>query len=116
MVFKKDLDKDFPLVLFHTMGGADFNQFMQLKILLATTAEDFGREENLSPVLIPTMSKDMDELRKLAHKMNDVVDRANRKPFVTQQQKNVKKRESSHAQVRLFAREQRKRFFNKLFM
>ena len=36
----------------------DFNQFMRLRNELVFAAEGFGREENLSPVLIPTMSKD----------------------------------------------------------
>ena len=41
---------------------------MQQEILL---------EESLTAVLIPTMFKDMDEQLKLAHKVVDVVDRAN---------------------------------------
>ena len=42
-------------------------------------AEIFGGEGKLTPVLIPTMSKDMDEQLKLAQTVVDVVDRANRK-------------------------------------
>ena len=34
-------------------------------------------------MLIPTLSKEMDEQLKLAHKIVDVVDRANKKPCVT---------------------------------
>ena len=49
------------------------------------------------------MSKDMDEQLKLAHKVVDVVDRANRKIFVTLLRYNVDNPESSYAQVRLFA-------------
>ena len=86
------------------MGEADFNQFMQLRKHLVNAAENFAREENLTPVLIPTMSKDMDEQLKLAHKVVDVVDRANRKICVTLLRYNVYKLESSFAQVRLFAR------------
>ena len=56
-----------------TMGEADFNQFVRLRNQLVTAAENFGREENLSPVLIPTMSKVMDEQLKLAHNVFDVV-------------------------------------------
>ena len=55
-------------------------------------------------MLIPTMSKDMDEQLKLAHKVVDVVDGANKKKFVTLLRYNVDKLESSYAQVRLFAR------------
>ena len=61
------------------MGEADFNQFMRLRNPLVNAAENFAREENLTPVQIPTMSKDMDEQLKLAHEVVDVVDRANRK-------------------------------------
>ena len=43
------------------MGEAGFNQFLRLRNQLVNAAENFAREENLTPVLIPTMSKDMDE-------------------------------------------------------
>ena len=59
------------------MGEADFNQFMRLRNQLVNAAENFAREKNLTPVLIPTMSKDMDEQLRLAHKVLDVVDPAN---------------------------------------
>ena len=72
-IFKKDDRKEFRLVQNLTMGDEDFNQFMRLRNQLVNAAENFAREENLTPVLIPTMSKDRDEL-KLAHKVVDVVD------------------------------------------
>ena len=50
------------------------------------------------------MSNDMDEQLKLAQKIVDVVDWANRKICVTLLPYNVVKPESSFAQVRLFAR------------
>ena len=50
------------------------------------------------------MSRDMDEQLNVAQKVVDVVDRANRNIFVTLLRYNVEKPESSHAQVRLFAR------------
>ena len=103
-VFRKDDKKEFRPVQNLTMGEADFNQFMQLRNQLVNAAENFAREENLTPVLIPTMFKDMDEQLKLAHKVVDVVDRANRKICVTLLRYNVDKPESSYAQVRLFAR------------
>ena len=78
-----------------TMGEADFNQFMRLRNQLVNAAENFAREENLTPVLIPTMSRYMDEQLKLAHKVVDVVDRANRKICVTLLRYNVDKPESS---------------------
>ena len=60
-VFKKDDNKEFRLVQNLTMGEADFKQFLRLRNRLAIAAENIAREENLSTVLIPTMSKDMDE-------------------------------------------------------
>ena len=48
------------------MKKADFNRFMRLRNQLANAAENFAREKNLTPVLIPTMSKDLDEQLKLA--------------------------------------------------
>ena len=61
-------------------------------------------------LLIPTMSKDMDEQLKLAHKVVDVVNRANRKICVTLLRYNVDKPESSYAQVQLFARKKDEKF------
>ena len=62
--------KGFRLVQNLYKGEAEFNGFIRLKNQLVIAAEKFGREENFSPVLIPTMSKDMDEHLKLAHKEN----------------------------------------------
>ena len=73
----------FQLVQNLTMGGADFNQFMQFRNKLVNAAKNFARAENLTPVLIPTTSKDMAEQLNLTHKVVDVVDRANRKICVT---------------------------------
>ena len=103
-VFWKDDKKEFRLVQNFTMGEADFNQFMRLRNQLVYAAENFAREENLTPVQIPTLSKDMEEQLKLAHKVVDVVDRANRKICVSLLRYNVDKPENSYAQVRLFAR------------
>ena len=103
-LFTKDDKKEFRLVQNLTTGEAYFNQFMRLRNQLVNAAENFAREEILTPVLIPTMSKDMDEELKLAHKVVDVVDRANRKICVTLLRYNVDKPEKSYVQVRLFAR------------
>ena len=70
---------------------------------LVNAAENIAREENLTPVLIPTMSEDMDEQLKLVHKVVDVVDRANRKICVTLLRYKLDVLEGSYAQVRLFA-------------
>ena len=77
---------------------------MRLRNQLVNAAENFAREENLMPVLIPTVSKDMDAKLKLAHKIVDVVDRTNRKICVTLLRYNVDKPESSYAKVQPFAR------------
>ena len=103
-VIRKDDKKQFRLLQNLTMGEADFNQFMQLRNQLVNSAENFAREQILTPVLIPTISKDMDEQLKLAHKVVDVLDRADRKICVTLLRYNVDKPESSFAQVQLFAR------------
>ena len=86
------------------MGEVGFNQFMRLKNQLVYAAEKIAREEKLKTVLIPTMSKNIDEQLKLAPEVVDVVDRANRKICVTLLRYNVDKPESSYARVRLFAR------------
>ena len=86
------------------MGEADSNQFMQSRTQLVIATENFGRHENLSPVLIPTMSKDIDGQLKLAHKVVEVVDKANRKICVALLWYSVEKLESSYAQVPIFAR------------
>ena len=82
-VFKKDDNGKFRLVQNFTRGEAYFSQFTQLSNQLDIAAENFAIEENLSPVLIPTHFKDVAEQLKLAHKVIDVVDRANRKIYVT---------------------------------
>ena len=94
-VFKEEDKKEFPLFQNHTAGEADFNQFRRLRNQLVNAAANFAREENLTPVLIPTRSEYMDEQFKLAHKVFDVVDRANRMFCVTLLRFNVDKPESS---------------------
>ena len=77
---------------------------MQLRNPPANPAKIFARKEILSPVLITTMSKNMDAQLKMAHKVVDVVDRANRKIYLKMLQYNVDKPESSHAQFQIIAR------------
>ena len=112
--FRADDKKELRLVQNFTMGKADFNQFMRLRNQVFNAAENFAREENLTPVLIPTVSRDMDEQLKLAHKVVDVVDRTNRKICVTLLRYNVDKPESSCAQVQLFARKKEDEKFHKV--
>ena len=73
-VFKKDNNKQFRLVQNLTVGEGDFNQCMRLRNQLVNAAENFARQENLTPARTPTMSKDMDEQLKLPRNVVDVVD------------------------------------------
>ena len=106
-VFEAVEDKALRLAQNLTMAKSEFNQFMRLRNELVIAAEYFAREKNLSPVLIGTMSKDLHEQLKLAHKVVDIVDRANRKIFVTLLRYRVGKTESSYAQVQLLARKKK---------
>ena len=101
-VFKQNDNKEFRQVQNLTVG--DFNKIMRLRNLLAIAAENIAREENLSTVLIPTLSKNKDEHFKLANKVVDVVDRENRKVCVTLLRYGVDKPKYSYAQVGFPAR------------
>ena len=98
------------------MGEATFNQFMQLRNQLVNAAENFAKEENLTPVLIPTMSKDMDEQLKLAHKVVDVVERANRKICVTLLRYNMDKPKDFMLKSDFLQGRRGTRSFNKMSM
>ena len=83
-VFKReDKNAEFRLRQNLSMGEADFNQFIRQRNQLVVAADNFLREENLSPVLQSTLSKDMEEQLKLVHKVIDVVDSPNRRICVT---------------------------------
>ena len=116
-VFKKDYNRDFHLVKNLTKREADFNHFMRLRNQLVIAAENFGREENLSPVVILTMSKDLGEQRKLADEVVEIVERANKKYCVTPLRYSVDKPENFSAQIRFFFQGKRRmRSFNKMSM
>ena len=68
-VFKKDDNKEFRLVQNLTMAEAGLKQFMRLRNQLVNAADNFDRDKALTPVLTPTISKDMDEQLKRAHKV-----------------------------------------------
>ena len=93
---------------------ADVNTLMHLRSQLIIATENIGGGENLSPVLKATLSKYMDEQPKLAHKMVDVVDRANRKICVALLRHSVDKPESSYAQVEIFARKKEDQKFQQI--
>ena len=113
-VFKTDDNKVFQLVPNLTMGEADFNKFVRLRNQLVNAAENFAREGDLAPLLIPSKSKDMDEQLKVAHKVVDVVDGANREFSMTLLRYNVDKLENSYAQVRIFARKKEEEKFQQV--
>ena len=100
----KDDKIEFCLIQNLEMLEGDFNRFMRLRNQLVNAAENYSREENLSPVLIATKSRDMDEQLKLYHKVAELLRRANRKICVTLLRFNMAKPQSSNARVRFFAR------------
>ena len=93
------------------MGEADFNQFIRQRIHTVVASDNFLREQNLSPVLQSTLSKDMEEQLKLVYKVIDVVDRSNRRICVTLLRYKVDNPETSYAQVHLFGRKKEEEKF-----
>ena len=87
------------------MEQADLNHIMRLRNQLVFAAETFRKEENSSLEQISTMSKEMDQLLKLAQRVVDVADRANINFLVTLLRYNVDRPGCSNAQVRILARE-----------
>ena len=96
------------------MGEADFNQFLRQRNHLVVAADNFLREQSLSPVVQSTLSKDMEEQLKLVHKVTDVVDRTNRRICVTLLRYEVDNPETSYAQVRLFGRKKEEEKFEQI--
>ena len=81
--FKNNENKHFPLAQNLTMGEADFIQFVRLRNQLVVAVRDFSKEENLPPVQLKLLAKDMEEQLKLAHKVVEVVDQPHKKLCVT---------------------------------
>ena len=103
-VFKKDEIKQFRLAQNLTMGKADFNQSIWLGNQLVLAVRDLIKEENLPPVQVKLLAKDMEEQLKLTQKVVEVVDRPPKRICVTLLRYNVEKREISCVQVPLFGR------------
>ena len=113
-VFKTDENKQFRMAQNLTMGEADFNQFIGLRNQLVVAVKDFSKEENLPPVEVKLLAKDMEEQLKLTHKVVEVVDRPHRKICVIMLRYNVEKSETSYVQVRLFGRRKDENKFNQI--
>ena len=113
-MFKRDENKKFRLAQNLTMGEPDFNQFVRLRNQLVVAVRDFSKEENLVPVQVKLLAKDMEEQLKLTHKVVEVVDRPYRKICVTMLRYNVEKPETSYVQVRLFGRRKDEEKFNQI--
>ena len=93
------------------MEEADFDQFIRQRNQLVFAADNILKEQNLSPVLQSTLSKDMEEQLKLVHKVIDVVDCANRRICVTLLRYKVDNPQTSYDQVRLFGRKKEEEKF-----
>ena len=114
-VFKReDKNAEFRLRQNLSMRESDFNQFIRQRNQLVVAADNFFREQNLSPVLRSTLSKDVEEQQKLVHKLIDVVDRPNRRICVTLLRYKVHNPETSYAQVRLFGRKNEEEKFQQI--
>ena len=72
-VFKRDENKQFRLAQNLTKGEPDFNQFIRLRNQLVNAVRDFSKEENLAPVQLKLLTKDMEEQLKFTHKVAEVV-------------------------------------------
>ena len=59
------------------MRKPDLNHFSRQRNQLVVAADNFFREQNLSPILQSTLSKDMEQQLKIVHKVIDVADRPN---------------------------------------
>ena len=114
-VFKRE-DKNAEIRLRQnlSMGEADFNQFIRQRNQLVVAADNFLKEQILSPVLQSTLSKDMEEQLKLVHEVIDFVDRSNRNICVTLLRYKVDNPDTSYAQVRLFGRKTEQEKFRKI--
>ena len=109
---KEDENKQFRLAQTLTIGESGFNQFIRLRNQLVVTVRDFRKEENLPPVQVKLLAKDMGEQFKLTQKVVKIVDRPLRKICVTLLRYNGEKPETSYVQVRLFGRRKDEQKFN----
>ena len=95
------------------MGEAVFNQFFRQRNQLVVAADNFLREQSLSPFLQYRLSKDMEQQLKLVHKMIDVVDQPNKSICVKLLRYKADNPET-YAQVRLFGRKKEEEKFQQI--
>ena len=114
-VFKRE-DKNAKLRLRQNllMREADFNQFVRQRNQLVVAADNFLTEQNLSPVLQSTLSKDTEEQLKLVDKVFDDGDRPNRRICVTLLRYKVENPQTSYAQFRLFGGKKEEEKFHQI--
>ena len=110
----EDKNAQFRLRQNFSMGEADFNESIRQRNQLVVAADNFLREQNLSPLLQSTLSKDMEEQLKLVHKVIDVVDRPKRRICVTLLRYKLDNPQTSYAQVRLFGRRKEEEKFQQI--
>ena len=111
---REDKNAEFRLTQNLLKEEAVFNQFIRQINQLAVAADNFLREQKLLSVLQSTLSKDMEEQLKLAHKVNNVVDRPNRRICMTLLRYKMDNPETSYAQVRLFGRKKEEGNFQQI--
>ena len=113
-VFKKDENKQFRLAQNLTMGKTAFNQFIRLTNPLVVAVRDCSEGENLPPVQVKLLGKDMEEQLKVTHKVVGVADRKHRMICVTMLRYNLEKPKTSYVHVRLFGRRKDEQKFNQI--
>ena len=95
-------------------GRGRLFQFVRLRNQLVVAVRDFNTEENLPPVQVKLLAKDMEEQLKLTYKAVEVVDRPRRRICVTMLPYIVEKPGTSYVQVRLFGRRRGEEKFNQI--
>ena len=109
---KKEYNKGFWLVQNITMRESVLNQIVRLWNQVVAAADNFGRDQSLSPIQITTKSIYVDEQFKLVHKAGGFVNRPYIKICVTLLQYNVDSQKNSYAKIQKFAKKREKIFNN----
>ena len=113
-VFKKVENKQIRLAQNLTMGEAEFIRFIRVKNPLIVAVRDFSKAQNLPPVQVKLLAKDMEEQLKLTHKIVEIVDRPHRKICMTMLRYNVEQPKTSYVQVRLSGRRKEEEKINQI--